>query len=244
LRAKLRELGVVPRDTRGESARKRLTTWTPEKLAELAEKLAQAPVATVAREYGLTHGGLADVIHRYEVPTRGRSRQQTPEEIERRIAPLRGREKVDWGVPRECRVCHEVKQPDEFPHDRNQGSRRCLACRADARNARWHEAPPERKRAITDQLVLRKYKLTAEEFEAKLAEQGGSCALCGIPSNGDKMRWSVDHDHACCSGQRTCGQCNRGIVCQRCNLMIGWYETIQREGAAKRIEDYLDAYTA
>jgi hypothetical protein len=36
----------------------------------------------------------------------------------------------------------------------------------------------------------------------------------------------MDHDHSCCeapSGRRTklCGACNRGVLCQNCNFMIG-----------------------
>jgi Recombination endonuclease VII len=33
----------------------------------------------------------------------------------------------------------------------------------------------------------------------------------------------IDHDHECCPGRgRTCGKCNRALLCTDCNRMIGW----------------------
>jgi hypothetical protein len=67
--------------------------------------------------------------------------------------------------------------------------------------------------------ILRKYKLTQEQYEAMLIEQNGECAICFKKPN--RYYLSVDHDHACCPGQKTCGNCIRGLLCQSCNSFLG-----------------------
>lgn len=62
------------------------------------------------------------------------------------------------------------------------------------------------------------FKLSPDDFQRKIAEQENRCALCGdifirTPH--------VDHDHSCCSGSRTCGNCIRGLLCHSCNTGLG-----------------------
>jgi hypothetical protein len=65
-----------------------------------------------------------------------------------------------------------------------------------------------------------KYGLSAAAFQDLLDKQGGCCAICRTDNPGSKF-WAVDHDHACCQGQRSCGNCVRGILCGPCNLGLG-----------------------
>lgn len=66
------------------------------------------------------------------------------------------------------------------------------------------------------------YKLTPEAWQELLDSQRGRCAICGTdrPIN----RWHTDHDHRCCPGRTTCGQCVRAILCGVCNTKLGWVE--------------------
>jgi len=67
---------------------------------------------------------------------------------------------------------------------------------------------------------LSRFGITLEGFVRLLDAQGGVCAICsGTNPNGNAL--SVDHDHACCPGDRSCGRCIRGLLCSPCNFAVG-----------------------
>ena len=68
--------------------------------------------------------------------------------------------------------------------------------------------------------LLAKYGLTLEAYEALLVAQGGACATCPAVPDADS-RLQVDHDHACCEGEHSCGDCVRGLICGSCNRALG-----------------------
>jgi hypothetical protein len=68
--------------------------------------------------------------------------------------------------------------------------------------------------------ILDTYTLTVEEYWALYEAQGGRCACCQRAS-GKTRRLSVDHDHKCCSGRKSCGRCVRGLLCRPCNTLLG-----------------------
>lgn len=70
---------------------------------------------------------------------------------------------------------------------------------------------------VRTQHLARKYGVTHEWYETKLAEQGGHCAMCPETKviSGRKYLF-VDHHHGTGS--------SRGILCYRCNTFIGQLE--------------------
>lgn len=68
------------------------------------------------------------------------------------------------------------------------------------------------------------YKLTPEQYDAILQSQGGGCKICGRVPDETKKNFSVDHDHSCCPGRYSCGKCIRGILCNRCNVVLGFIQ--------------------
>lgn len=75
----------------------------------------------------------------------------------------------------------------------------------------------------TQQLVMKaRYGITLEQYNEMLKDQGGVCALCGGVNRGGRAL-SVDHDHGCCRGPRSCGQCVRALLCGNCNLGLGHF---------------------
>ncbi|MHA7261938.1 endonuclease VII domain-containing protein [Arthrobacter sp. TMN-37] len=61
-------------------------------------------------------------------------------------------------------------------------------------------------------------------YETLLARQGGGCAICGSSLRADGARLSIDHDHRCCAGEASCGNCIRGILCPNCNRGLGLFQ--------------------
>lgn len=77
----------------------------------------------------------------------------------------------------------------------------------------------KRKQVRRERRYLENYGISLEEYNAKLKEQGGCCAICRNPERklskgGLEMQpLCVDHNH-------TTGKI-RGLLCSGCNLAIG-----------------------
>jgi hypothetical protein len=124
-----------------------------------------------------------------------------------------------------CKKCGEEKPVASFYLTSRGGglNPECKPCNND-RSRSWLRAKrledPEYSRWLD---LWCKYRLRREDFEAMLARQGGACAACGATEPGGKGRFNVDHDHACCPGDKSCGQCVRGLLCAGCNSGIGFF---------------------
>lgn len=70
-----------------------------------------------------------------------------------------------------------------------------------------------------DHMLRKKYKLSLADYNTRLVKQGGHCATCPAVD-----RLHVDHDHSCCPGEKSCGQCVRDILCHRCNSTLGFVD--------------------
>ncbi len=114
--------------------------------------------------------------------------------------------------PREkfCNQCSTLKSVDEFYRRGPQGLlSECKSC--------------NHNRCRTGQKYksLRQHGVTVDWYIATLTEQGGGCAICGKTEEENGKLLAVDHDHACCPGKFSCGECVRGLLCHGCNVAIG-----------------------
>jgi hypothetical protein len=67
-------------------------------------------------------------------------------------------------------------------------------------------------------LQASRHGLTLDQYNDLLESQGGRCAICGeVPTRS----FAIDHDHSCCPGAHSCGQCVRGLLCSNCNVTLG-----------------------
>lgn len=78
-------------------------------------------------------------------------------------------------------------------------------------------ATPKGKHENRNDKFKRKFGITVEDYELRHAFQGGVCAICKNPETAVQRyglkRLALDHCH-------TTGKI-RGLLCQRCNQMIG-----------------------
>lgn len=80
--------------------------------------------------------------------------------------------------------------------------------------ARNRRAKPAVQSRIREQRRQRRYGLAPGEFDRLYTAQGGACAICCRPMTTDgDTKCCVDHDHA--TGDV------RGLLCTRCNLLLG-----------------------
>ena len=86
---------------------------------------------------------------------------------------------------------------------------------------------PDCGRDSPDVQRLRRYGITKEFWERESAK---GCQICGTTEG----TLHVDHDHACCPGQKACcGKCVRGLLCGSCNRGLGLFrDDLQRVTAA------------
>lgn len=68
--------------------------------------------------------------------------------------------------------------------------------------------------------ITKRYNITRQQLDQMYRDQNNRCRICNR-----KRKLVVDHDHRCCGRGRSCGKCVRGLLCSRCNLRLGWFES-------------------
>lgn len=84
----------------------------------------------------------------------------------------------------------------------------------------WHKVnQPDRRRTR----ALKAFNITQSDYDRMFQEQDGKCKVCGTTEPGSNYtNFAIDHDHSCCPGvSNSCGQCIRGLLCSRCNMVLG-----------------------
>lgn len=119
-----------------------------------------------------------------------------------------------------CRVCLVSKSLDDFYNQsRNKDNKdtRCKSCVVKYQKESYdkNKNPDQIKRR---NLMVR-YGLSLDEYNI-LAKDG--CYICG-----SYEKLCVDHDHQCCPGKESCGNCVRGVLCWHHNLGEAKFKSIQ-----------------
>lgn len=146
----------------------------------------------------------------------------------------RGRERCSFHRSRLTRGQPAHGPTRRRPHkltEWNQSERTgiCRVCGPVHIVANFNKANPGFKcgRSVVNGTLMSKYSISIEQYESMLSDQGNTCAICDGKETridnryGATARLAVDHDHACCPGDTSCGKCIRGLLCHSCNTAIG-----------------------
>lgn len=122
---------------------------------------------------------------------------------------------------RRCVLCNRTKPLHLFPkgkafrHGRRPCCRKCFSETPTARNAR-------------NGVLRRQYGISADDYDALLAFQGGKCAICHGGTT--KRFFHVDHDHK--TGEV------RGLLCFLCNVGLSQFrDKVENLRAAVRYRE-------
>lgn len=130
-----------------------------------------------------------------------------------------------YGKSTECKSCHSSRKKAEYaanPELFKDRVRSYQSANPDkVRESRRKSNGTPRAAARSRRANLSKHHMTEEQWAELFIAQGESCALCASSEPG--RFWCVDHDHDCCPGEHSCGQCIRGILCWHCNVGLGHF---------------------
>jgi hypothetical protein len=130
--------------------------------------------------------------------------------------------------------------PEEKRRRGRESRHRSYQKHADKRRAEaraWARANPEKVREAGRRANARKtresrrtadqtwrYGLPPGAFEQMIAVNDGCCIYCAKKIDFTQPKsFAIDHDHGCCPGKKSCGDCVLGIACARCNLGFGHF---------------------
>jgi hypothetical protein len=82
----------------------------------------------------------------------------------------------------------------------------------------------------------RRHGLSDEQHKVLINKYNGLCHSCM-----KNAATCVDHDHGCCPGPFSCGDCVRGVLCNWCNSALA--HTQDNRQTILKLVEYLDSTT-
>ena len=129
-----------------------------------------------------------------------------------------------------CKVCERGMAKDWYERNREKAKSKYQEWRERNQDAiKSYRA--ENRRKHYQQEVIRKYGVDAEWFDNRMLEQSGKCDCCGTAFEWGNKQTAPHVDH--CHDTQTV----RGILCNRCNSVIGLCK--DNAGLLSRMARYL-----
>ncbi|KAI4219440.1 MAG: hypothetical protein L6R40_008724, partial [Gallowayella cf. fulva] len=142
-----------------------------------------------------------------------RRKRGTPDDAPLTVS-VRGQEAAAYAAEGKkwCATCKQAKCLADFSSGSNGLTQpTCRDCR------RWNQ-------------MLRTFRITRDEYETLVANQGDACGFCGTDKPGGSGQWHIDHFHGCTechAPEKGCQFCIRSLLCNRCNMrLVADYEAL------------------
>lgn len=121
-----------------------------------------------------------------------------------------------------CRECDRlVRQNIKFKIKRRKYMKRYNKLNRKLIRKRSKKRYLDHPEAVKNQKLKQTFNITLDSYNKMLKEQKYRCAGCRRHRSEFGKAFAVDHDHACCSGEKSCGKCIRGLLCYDCNFILG-----------------------
>lgn len=117
-----------------------------------------------------------------------------------------------------CSSCHQILPISSFGINRTTRDKLMRQCRV-CNNSRVNKYNKNNSKRVYGKPAYLRHGLSRSAYENLMDKQGWSCAICNVKSD----KFVIDHDHACCPGAYSCGNCIRGVLCHSCNSGIGFF---------------------
>jgi hypothetical protein len=113
---------------------------------------------------------------------------------------------------RPCSVCGDSYPTSHY----NSRQTKCRKCLAIARKT-WNSRTPENNRRA---LLKQRYGISVEELNQLHFEQNGQCAICDVEIS-TTIGYTAGKTHRCVVDHNALTGEVRGLLCDRCNLLLG-----------------------
>jgi 5-methylcytosine-specific restriction endonuclease McrA len=140
------------------------------------------------------------------------------------------------GLRGDCKGCNLAVKAERYKANPQPVIDRARAWQRDnkekkAATQRAYRARPDVKRRDRDLYLKRTYGIGVDDYEARLEEQGGGCAICGRPPRAD-ISLHIDHE-------KVTGTV-RALLCFKCNNLLG--DVGDDSQLLRAAADYLDSH--
>lgn len=155
------------------------------------------------------------------------------------------KKQISDGYAYHCKACvkiYDAKEHDTkrvFARKEMNGLIHCRKCEQYLEKSKFYRGLTycrDCSKQVGHAANIKRFGLTVEEYIDLEKSQNSLCKICKQPET-LKKRLSVDHDHGCCEGSKSCGKCVRGLLCFRCNAVLGQIK--DNEEILQSMLDYL-----
>jgi hypothetical protein len=96
----------------------------------------------------------------------------------------------------------------------------CKRCHTDYMISYYENNPDKKAEKVRMNTYYKpnwkKHGITESQYKNLLDIHDGNCHSCL-----SRPATNIDHNHGCCPGSHSCGNCVRGVLCSQCNTSLG-----------------------